>query len=72
MLNLAWAADGAAFYFSNRTKNGMELLHMDLQGNTKSLWKNNGRTFCVPSPDGRNLAIADSKKNYNMWMMENF
>ena len=72
MLNLVWAADGKAFYFSNRIKDGMELLHMDLQGNTKSLWKNNDRTFCVPSPDGRNLAINDNKKISNMWMMENF
>jgi serine/threonine protein kinase/Tol biopolymer transport system component len=70
--NLAWAADGKAFYFSNRIKDGMELLHMDLQGNTKSLWKNNDRTFCVPSPDGRFLAINDRKQNFNMWMMENF
>jgi hypothetical protein len=72
MLNLAWAADGKAFYFSNRTKDGMELLHMDLEGNTKSLWKNNDRTFCIPSPDGRFLAINDRKQNFNMWMMENF
>jgi serine/threonine protein kinase/Tol biopolymer transport system component len=72
MMNLAWAADGKAFYFSNRIKDGMELLHMDLQGNTKSLWKNNDRTFCVPSPDGHNLAINDNKKISNMWMMENF
>ena len=72
MLNLAWAADGKAFYFSNRVKDGMELLHMDMQGKTKSLWKNNDRTFCVPSPDGRFLAINDHKQNFNMWMMENF
>jgi serine/threonine protein kinase len=72
MLNLAWAADGKAFYFSNRIKDGMELLHMDLQGNTKFLWKNNDRTFCVPSPDGRFLAINENKKIANMWMMENF
>jgi len=72
ILNLAWAADGKSFYFSNRTKDGMELLHMDLQGNTKFLWKNNDRTFCIPSPDGRFLAINDRKQNFNMWMMENF
>jgi Tol biopolymer transport system component len=72
MLNLSWSADGKAFYFSNRTKDGMELLHMDMQGNMKSLWRNNDRTFCVPSPDGHYLAINDVKKSANMWMMENF
>ncbi len=72
MLNLAWAADGKTFYFSNRIKDGMELLHMDLQGNTKVLWKNNARTFCVPSPSGRYLAICDVKQSANMWVMENF
>ena len=72
MLHLSWSADGRAFYFSNRTKEGMELLHMDLQGNTTSLWKNNDRTFCVPSPDGRYVGIYDMKKSANYWMMESF
>jgi serine/threonine protein kinase/Tol biopolymer transport system component len=70
MLNLYWSADGKGFYFSNRTKDGMEVLHMDAQGNTKSLWKNSDRTFCVPSPDGRYLAIYDVKRSSNYWMME--
>jgi Tol biopolymer transport system component len=72
VLNLAWAADGKAFYFSTPTKNGMELLRMDLQGNTKVSWKNDVRTFCVPSPDGWYLAIYDWKQSANIWMMENF
>jgi serine/threonine protein kinase len=72
MLNLYWTADGREFYFANRSKDGMELLHMDPKGNTKVLWKNNGRTFGIPSPDGRYLAIYDLKQNANMWMMENF
>lgn len=72
MTNLAWSADGGAFYFSNRTNNGMEILHMDMQGNTTSLWRNNGRTFCTPSPDGRYLAIYDWKTDANIWMMENY
>lgn len=72
MANLTWSADGKAFYFSNRTKDGMELLHMDMEGNTTSLWKNNGVTFCGPSPDGRYLAILDLKSTSSIWMMENF
>ena len=72
MVNLNWSADGNAFYFSNRTKGGTEILYMDLQGHTKSLWKNDDRSFCLPSPDGRFLAINDVKKGANYWMMENF
>jgi serine/threonine protein kinase len=72
MLNLTWSADGKAFYFASRTKDGMEIVHMDMQGNTKSLWKNNDRTFCVPSPDGRYLSIYENKRSSNYWMVENF
>jgi Tol biopolymer transport system component len=72
MLNLEWAASGEAFFVSNRTKYGMEVLHMDLRGNTRALWKSNARCFSVPSPDGRHLAIYDWKHSANMWMMENF
>ena len=70
--DFAWFGDGRTFYFSNRTKEGTDILHMDVQGNTNSLWKSNGRGFCVSSPNGRYLAINEWKANANVWMMENF
>lgn len=70
---IVWEADGKGFFVTNITSPGSELLHMDLQGNTQSLWKcNSDRCFGGPSPDGRHLAIYDWKVNANIWMMENF
>lgn len=75
MLTVGWAAGGYGLFVTNRSKTGSELLQMDLQGNTKSLWKsrsNEGECFAVPSPDGRHLAIYDVQRSANMWMMEDF
>jgi eukaryotic-like serine/threonine-protein kinase len=73
MWRLKWAADGRGLFVSNREKGGAEILHVDLQGNAKLLWKCSGdRCVGRPSPDGRHLAIYDWKQSANMWMMENF
>jgi Tol biopolymer transport system component len=74
MLSLNWAADGKGLFVSNSIKGGTVLLHVDLQGNTRVLWKSNTGLYnsVRPSPDGRHLAIQVSTTNSNMWMMENF
>ena len=73
LFNIRWAADGKGLFVAKRVKNATELLHLNLQGETKSLWKSNGPIgFGAPSPDGRHLAIYDWKQSTNMWMMENF
>jgi|SRR5579864_774019 len=72
---LGWAADGKGFFVTNRVPGAAELLHVDLRGKTVRLWKNRGAAaecFGTPSPDGRHIAIYDSQRNSNMWMMENF
>ena len=70
---LAWAADGKGLFVTNVTNSGGEILHLDLKGNAKVLWKcNSARCFGGPSPDGRHLAIYDWKLSANMWLMENF
>jgi serine/threonine protein kinase len=74
-LIVSWAADGKGLFVTNGTKEGSELLYMDLRGNTRLLWKSASlgrRCFGVPSPDGRHLAINDMQQSANMWMMENF
>jgi serine/threonine protein kinase len=69
MRGFQWAADGKGLFVYNRR----DILHVDLQGNIKRLWKcNSDRCFAVPSPDGRHLAIYDWNVTANMWMMENF
>jgi hypothetical protein len=69
---IKWAADGKSFFVSRKDQGRTELLHMDLRGNTKPLYKCFQGCFGWPSPDGRHLAINETKQNTNMWMMENF
>jgi hypothetical protein len=75
LLMVSWTADGKGLFVTNGTKDGSELFHMDLRGNTRLLWKSGSlerRCHGVPSPDGRHLAIYDLQQRANMWMMENF
>ena len=71
--SLGWAGDGMGLLVSNVTSSGGEILHVDLKGKAKLLWRSSSdRCFALPSPDGRHLAIYDWKVSANMWMMENF
>jgi DNA-binding winged helix-turn-helix (wHTH) protein/Tol biopolymer transport system component len=73
--SLAWAADGKGFFSSSQSPQGSTLLHIDLEGNTQALWTqkgDQGDTFGVPSPDGKNLAIFRRTVDQNVWMIENF
>ena len=83
-----WAADGKGLFTLRVTRAGSALLHVDLKGNVSVLWEQKGSFAwsllfndltsgasvprAVPSPDGRHLAIYDSRLSANMWMMENF
>jgi len=72
---LTWAPDENGFFLESRTEDTAELLHVDLQGNTSTLWKRRGtgaRAMGTPSPDGKHIAIYDLQRPANMWMMENF
>jgi eukaryotic-like serine/threonine-protein kinase len=71
---LDWAANGKGLFVTNGVKGGSELTYVDLQGNAKVLWKNNGgySPWGLQSPDGRYLAIQGSSRTGNMWTMENF
>jgi eukaryotic-like serine/threonine-protein kinase len=37
-----WAADGKGFFASSHTKEGLVLLHLDQQGNTRVIWEQKG------------------------------
>jgi serine/threonine protein kinase len=71
---LGWSGDGKGLLVTSAFKGGAVVLHVDLKGNAKVLWKCSvgQRCFAGSSPDGRHLAIYDWKLNANMWMMENF
>jgi serine/threonine protein kinase/Tol biopolymer transport system component len=80
-----WAADSKGLFVSAVTQAGSALLHVGLRGDARVLLRQTGSfawlnelesvasaEAVVPSPDGRHLAIYDSKLSANMWMMENF
>jgi Tol biopolymer transport system component/DNA-binding winged helix-turn-helix (wHTH) protein len=73
--SFVWAADGKGLFVTAGIRNGMELLHVDLQGYAHALWENTGatgETLASPSPDGRHLAFNGWTANGNMWMLENY
>jgi len=72
--SVVWTADGKGLFVSSYTARGADMLHMDLQGNTRLLWEHPGgiEVYGVPSPDGRHLAMRGWNVEGNMWMMENF
>jgi hypothetical protein len=80
LLSVDWTADGKALFVSGATPGGSSLLHVDMQGNARTLWERKGSMepwfalapWAVPSPDGRHLAIYSWSLSANMWMMENF
>jgi len=72
--SVVWTADGKGLFVSSYTARGADMLHMDLQGNTRLLWEHPGgvELYGVPSPDGRHLAMRGWNVETNLWMMENF
>jgi Tol biopolymer transport system component len=71
---LDWAADGKSLFVSSQSPTSVTLLHVDLEGHATPLWDQRGvwRTFGIPAPNGRELAIAGITRDSNVWMIENF
>ena len=69
-----WTPDGKGFYVGSSSLRGATLLYIDLKGDVSPVWEQKGsfRTWGVPSPDGRHLAILGYTVDSNVWMLENF
>ena len=69
-----WAADGKSLFVSSQSPTSVTLLHVDLEGHATPLWDQRGswRTYGIPAPNGRELAIAGITRDSNVWMIENF
>ncbi len=70
----SWSLDGKGLYCGSASAKGSTLLYVDLAGNARVLWQNNGsgQIWGIPSPDGRYLAIRSDISNSNIWMLEGF
>lgn len=72
--HIAWAADGKGLFVSTHKQDTGEVLHLDMHGKANVIWKCRGKNWCManPSPDGRHIAVSETKRNANVFMMENF
>ena len=71
---IAWMPGDKGFFVPAETPAGMALLETDLTGKTHVLWNQKGatRTWGIPSPDGRLLAILNWTVDSNIWTIRGF
>ena len=68
-----WATDDEGFFIGTATPAGTALLHVNLQGKIRTVWRQEGglRTSGIQSPDGRHLALIGWIRQCNLWVIEN-
>ena len=69
---LDWASDDQGFFVGTATPGGTALLHVNLQGEIRTVWRQEGgiRTSGIESTDGRRLAVIGWTPQYNLWLLE--
>ena len=73
LANLDWGGTGAGFFSTDLTPRGSALLFIRLDGTSSVLWSHQGTPVtAIPSPDGTHLAIAESTRESNAWMLTDF
>jgi Tol biopolymer transport system component len=66
----AWAADGKSLFLASYSSRGTAILHADLSGNAKVLYKPSWDIYQIlPSPDGKYLAFVPTITNANAWKL---
>jgi hypothetical protein len=71
---VAWTPGDKGFFVPAETPTGIALLEIDLTGKTHVLWDQKGatRTWGIPSPDGRLLAVLNWTVDSNIWIIQGF
>jgi hypothetical protein len=75
LTSLEWDSQSRGFFAGAMVlSTGAILLHIDMKGKTRELWRQSGtRTvWGVPSPDGKHLAISGATRDSNVWVMEGY
>jgi DNA-binding winged helix-turn-helix (wHTH) protein len=62
-----WAADGRSLFVECRTKDGFELVNLDLGGKAVVLRKSSVTLWGIPSRDGKKLTFPDRTSSNNVW-----
>jgi len=72
-LSLDWSADGKGMFMSGLLPSGeTRLLFVDLRGNASVLTNDGRPRWAIPSPNGRELAIANVSNSRNVWFLDKF
>lgn len=72
--NPFWAADGKGLFVSSQAAVGVNLLHVNLNGDSQVLFEqpDMGRqTWGIPSHNGKHLAFMRWSATRNIWMIDN-
>jgi len=67
LLGSSWAADGRSLFVECRTKDGFELVNLDLTGRITLLRKSSVPLWGIPSRDGKKIAFPDRTSSNNVW-----
>lgn len=69
---LDWDAESKGLWASSSAEKESMLLHIDLQGNVRVVWrpKNHRVRWAIPSRDGKHLALHVDSVSANVWMLE--
>jgi len=70
--SLDWAADSKALWATSLGDEENALLHIDLEGRTRLVWRPRKKSvgWAIPSRDRRHLALLVSSGSANVWMVE--
>ena len=72
LASLDWAADSKGLWASSVGEEGNALLHVDLQGRARPVWRPKKMSvgWAISSRDGRSLALLVGSGSANVWMVE--
>jgi Tol biopolymer transport system component/DNA-binding winged helix-turn-helix (wHTH) protein len=72
LASLDWAADSKGFWAASSGDRENALLHIDLRGNARAVWRPNTLNigWAIPSRDGKSLALHVNSDSANVWMLE--
>jgi Tol biopolymer transport system component/DNA-binding winged helix-turn-helix (wHTH) protein len=70
--SLDWAADSKSLWAASVGGDENALLHIDLQGHARPVWRPGKMTvgWAIPSRDGHSLAVLVNSGSANVWMVE--
>jgi DNA-binding winged helix-turn-helix (wHTH) protein/Tol biopolymer transport system component len=70
---LEWAPDQKGFFLAWHFAESSALMYADLNGNTRTLWKDKGAvTGGIVSPNGRYIALLRVVTRSNVWLLRGF